>query len=89
MRSLLLEIMRWKAGLFARSETAIEKFFQNGKPGLGRFAPCVATSTRNAVFGFSRESRITAPRAGFSVHVRCNVRVLACSEYFPATHETS
>jgi len=32
-------------------KTAIEKFFQNGKPGLGRFAPCVATSTGNAVFG--------------------------------------
>ena len=32
-------------------KTAIEKFFQNGKPGLGRFAPCVAISTRNAVFG--------------------------------------
>jgi hypothetical protein len=28
-----------------------KKFFQNGKPGLGRFASCVATSTRIAVFG--------------------------------------
>ena len=64
-------------------KTAIEKFFQNGKPGLGRFAPCVATSTRNAVFGFSRESRITAPRAGFSVHVLRNVRVLPCAGIFP------
>jgi|GEM_PF-912469 len=34
-------------------KTAIEKFFQNGKPGLGRFASCVATSTRNAVFGLN------------------------------------
>ena len=32
-------------------ETAIEKFFQNGKPGLGRFASCAATSARNAVVG--------------------------------------
>jgi len=36
---------------FLIPKTAIEKFFQNGKPGLGRFASCVATSTRNAVFG--------------------------------------
>jgi len=35
----------------ALPNTAIEKFFQNGKPGLGRFASCVATSTRNAVSG--------------------------------------
>jgi hypothetical protein len=32
-------------------KTAIEKFFQNGKPGLGRFASCVATTTITAVFG--------------------------------------
>ena len=29
-----------------------KKFFPNGKPGLERFASCVATSTGNAVFGF-------------------------------------
>jgi len=36
-------------------DPAIEKFFQNGKPGLGRFASCVATSTRIAVFGLNRD----------------------------------
>jgi len=43
-------------------KTAIEKFFQNGKPGLGRFASCVATSTRNAVFGFKPNTVHLAPR---------------------------
>ena len=43
---------RW-AGL-VNPKTAIEKFFQNGKSGLGRFASSVATTTRKAVFRVNR-----------------------------------
>ena len=42
-------------------KTAIEKFLQNGKPGLGRFASCVATSTKIVVFGLNGETRAPGP----------------------------
>jgi len=56
----------------AHPKTAIEKFFQNGKPGFGRFASCVATTTRNAVFGLSqRSTRIVTNWKGLSSTITC------------------
>jgi CubicO group peptidase (beta-lactamase class C family) len=54
-------------------KTAIEKFFQNGKPGLGRFASCVATSTRIAVFGMN-----PLP-AGMAVRCLAVLAAVACA----------
>jgi len=49
---------------YRKSDPAIEKFFQNGKPGLGRFASCVATSTRIAVFGIKKLPALVEKGAG-------------------------